>query len=268
MREFPTSKPIAWLCAAWLAMAAGACIKGNPGPDGDDWKPTVIATYPHDAQAFTQGLAVDGGILYEGTGRYGNSSIRRVELDTGAVERMVALPDRYFGEGITILGDRLYQLTWQSGIGFVYDIDTFQRIDAFGYGGEGWGLTHDDEQLIMSDGTNLLRYLDPTTYSVVRTLAVTDRGIPVTRLNELEYIHGEIWSNIWYEDRIARISPATGEVIDWIDLAALYPRAMRLGDDVLNGIAYDHDNRRLFVTGKNWPYLFELAAPVRQLSTQ
>jgi glutaminyl-peptide cyclotransferase len=165
----------------------------------------------------------------------------------------------YFGEGIAILDDRLYQLTWQNGIGFVYDLESFTQVGTFRYQGEGWGLTHDGEYLIMSDGTATLRYLDPADFSVVRTLSVTDAGRPVVHLNELEFINGEIWSNIWYDDRIARISPATGEVTDWVDLGELYPPTIRPSDDVLNGIAWDADSGRLFVTGKNWLRVFELA---------
>lgn len=247
----------------WFAgfAAVVACAQVDSDAQTGDWEPTVVATYPHDPQAFTQGLAFHEGALYEGTGQYGRSSIRQVDIETGAIQRITPLNRLYFGEGIAILGNRLYQLTWQNGVGFVYDLDTFQQIASFRYEGEGWGLTHDGENLILSDGTATLRYLDPETFAVVRTLRVTDAGRPVLRLNELEYVNGEIWSNVWYDERIARISPETGEVIEWEDLSTLYPRALRLADDVLNGIAYDADNDRLFVTGKNWPQLFELAPP-------
>jgi glutaminyl-peptide cyclotransferase len=218
----------------------------------------VVAVYPHDANAFTQGLAIDAGQLYEGTGQYGASSVRRVDLASGRVEKQRALNGRYFGEGIAILGGLLYQLTWQNGVGVVYDLESFNVQRTFEYAGEGWGLTHDGQQLILSDGTATIRFLDPQTFAVVREIEVRDGGKPVIKLNELEYIDGEIWSNIWYEDRIARISPATGEVLGWIDLSTLYPVTARSSEAVLNGIAYDAAAKRLFVTGKNWPQLYEI----------
>jgi glutamine cyclotransferase len=218
----------------------------------------VIAAYPHDPRAFTQGLVVYGGKLLESTGQYGASSLRRVDIQTGRVEQISAIDATYFAEGIAVLDDRVYQLTWQNGVGFVYDAKTFAIERTVRYTGEGWGLTTDGTHLILSDGTSALRFLDPETLAVVRQLSVTDAGIPVVRINELEYIEGEIWANIWYQDRIARIAPDSGKVLGWIDLSALYPRAGRPNDDVLNGIAYDAAERRLFVTGKNWPQLFEL----------
>ena len=246
------------LCLAWL-MAAGGCAQADdPAP----WEPHVVAVYPHDPSAFTQGLAFDDGKLYEGTGLNGRSSIRLVDLESGQVERIAPLDRLYFGEGITILNGKLYELTWRSGIGFVYDVNTFATLDSFRYPGEGWGLANDGEHLILSDGTAVIRFLDPDDFSQVRSIEVTDDGRPVDKLNELEYINGEIWSNIWYDDRIARIDPATGNVVSWVDLSTLYPQSMRLDDgDVLNGIAYDPDANRLIVTGKNWPQIFELTPP-------
>ena len=220
---------------------------------------SVVATYPHDPNAFTQGLVVYDGKFLESTGQYGASSLRRVDIETGRVERLQALDAAYFGEGIAVLHDRLYQLTWQNGIGFVYDAKTFALERTVRYTGEGWGLTTDGTHLILSDGTSALRFLDPENLAVVRQLTVTDAEIPVVRINELEYVEGEIWANIWYQDRIARIAPDSGEVVGWIDLGTLYPRAGRPTNDVLNGIAYDAASERLFVTGKNWPQLFELA---------
>ncbi len=217
-----------------------------------------MAVYPHDPNAFTQGLAIAGGQLYEGTGLYGQSTIRKVDLATGRVEKQRPINATYFGEGIAILGDHLYELTWQHGIGIVYDLATFSQQRTFQYTGEGWGLTQDGKQLILSDGSAKLRFLDPQTFAVVREIEVRDHGQPVTKLNELEYVDGEIWSNVWYDDRIARISPATGEVLGWIDLAALYPKSARSSEAVLNGIAYDAAAKRLFVTGKNWPQLYEI----------
>jgi glutamine cyclotransferase len=218
----------------------------------------VVAAYPHDPQAFTQGLAFHGGELYEGTGLYGESSIRQVDYATGLVEKKRPLNRIYFGEGIAILGEKLFQLTWQNQIAVVYDLETFEILGTHLYEGEGWGLTHDGRSLILSDGTANIKYIDPTDFSVLRTIEVHDGDTPVERLNELEYIDGEIWANIWYEDRIARISPESGEVKGWIDIGGLYPQSRRGREDVANGIAFDADSKRLFVTGKNWPQLFEI----------
>jgi glutamine cyclotransferase len=250
-----------WLVACALAAvavgaAAWAQLHGRSAPAVAGFK--VVAVYPHDPNAFTQGLAIAGGQLYEGTGLYGQSTIRKVDLATGRVEKQRSINASYFGEGIAILGDHLYELTWQHGIGIVYDLATFTQQRTFQYTGEGWGLTQDGKQLILSDGSAKLRFLDPQTFAVVREIEVRDHGQPVTKLNELEYIEGEIWSNVWYDDRIARISPATGEVLGWIDLAALYPKSARSSEAVLNGIAYDAAAKRLFVTGKNWPQLYEI----------
>jgi glutamine cyclotransferase len=219
---------------------------------------TVVAVYPHDPAAFTQGLAVEAGRLYEGTGQYGASSVRRVDLASGRPEKLRALNPRYFGEGIAILGGLLYQLTWQNGVVVVYDVETFEVERTMQYDGEGWGLTHDGQQLIMSDGSATIRFRDPQTFAVTREIEVRADGAPLAKLNELEYIDGEIWANIWYDDRIARISPRNGEVLGFIDLSALYPQNARSSEAVLNGIAYDAAAKRLFVTGKNWPQLYEI----------
>lgn len=217
----------------------------------------VVNTFPHDPRAYCQGLVIDQGILYEGTGKYGESTLRRVELDTGRVLQSVSLPRRYFGEGITIMGDKIYQLTWKSHVGFVYDKKTLNAIDRFRIVGEGWGLTHDGTHLIMSDGSSTLRFLDPQTFAVKRRLLVQSQGRRVPKLNELEYVNGEILANVWYEDYIVRIDPVSGKVVGWIDLRNLLP-GRRDREAVLNGIAYDADKDRLFVTGKNWPKLFEI----------
>ncbi len=244
------------LAAAAIGVAAWAQLGHRAGPQSYGFK--VVAVYPHDPNAFTQGLIVEKGQLYEGTGQYGASSIRRVDLKTGRVQKLHAIGQMYFGEGITILGGKLYQLTWKSGLAFVYDADTFTVQQTLQYPTEGWGLTHDGKQLILSDGSSTLRFLDPATFKTVREITVRDGGQAIDRLNELEYVDGEIWSNVWYDDRIARISPADGTVLGWIDLASIYPRSARGGDAVLNGIAYDKDAKRLFVTGKNWPQLYEI----------
>ena len=219
----------------------------------------IVNTYPHDRSAFTQGLVFEDGFLYEGTGLYGQSTLRRVELETGDILQIRGLPDQFFGEGITIYGDKIIQLTWQSNVGFVYDKNSFELLQQFNYSTEGWGITHDGERLIMSDGTSKLHFLDPQTFEEIGQLAVFDDNGPVTRLNELEYVQGEIYANVWQTDRIARISPATGRVVGWIDLEGILT-AEDLSEpvDVLNGIAYDADTDRLFVTGKLWPKLFEI----------
>jgi glutamine cyclotransferase len=218
----------------------------------------VVRTYPHDAKAFTQGLQFVDGFLYEGTGLNGSSSIRKVKLETGEVVQRRDLERAYFGEGITVWKTDLIQLTWQSNIAFVYDIRTFAPRRTFKYKGEGWGLTQDGVHLIMSDGTDELRVLDPATFAEQRRIKVTAAGAPLRNLNELEYMKGEILANVWTTDSIARVSPATGRVTGYIDLRGLLTPAEQGSVDVLNGIAYDEKNDRLFVTGKLWPKVFEI----------
>ncbi len=219
----------------------------------------VIHAYPHDEQAFTQGLVYLDGHLYESTGLKGHSSLREEDLDTGRILRFQQVPDQYFAEGLTNWGSTLIQLTWQAHIALVYDRATFRLLKTFHYEGEGWGLTQDGKDLILSDGSATLRFLDPTTFREVRHLIVKDRGVPVTQLNELEFIHGQIYANVWHSDRIARISPANGNVLSWIDLTGLLPDSQRPSPEaVLNGIAYDAARNRIFVTGKLWPKLFEI----------
>ena len=219
----------------------------------------IVNTYPHDPRAFTQGLVFADDALYEGTGLRGPSSLRKVDLKTGNILQVRQLPARFFGEGITIYGNRVIQLTWRARVGFVYDRQTFQLLHTFNYPTEGWGITHDGRSLIMSDGTSTLYLLDPQTFQEVDRLEVHTRDGPVSRLNELEYVQGEIYANVWKTDRIARISPQTGEVLGWIDLEGLLkPEDRYRRIDVLNGIAYDVKNDRLFVSGKLWPKLFEI----------
>jgi len=219
----------------------------------------IVNTYPHDPRAFTQGLVFADGVLYEGTGLRGQSSLRMVNLKTGNILRVRQIAAHFFGEGITIYGNRVIQLTWRAKVGFVYDRQTFQLLDTFNYPSEGWGITHDGRSLIMSDGTSTLYFLDPQTFREVGRLEVHTRDGPVSRLNELEYVQGEIYANVWKTDRIAKISPQTGEVVGWIDLEGLLrPEDLNGRIDVLNGIAYDVKNDRLFVTGKLWPKLFEI----------
>jgi glutaminyl-peptide cyclotransferase len=219
----------------------------------------VVQSWPHDPRAFTQGLVFRDGRLYEGTGLNAQSSLREVELETGAVLRRRDLAQEYFGEGIAHLKGRLYQLTWRSHVGFIYDAATFQQVGQFDYPTEGWGLTDDGSSLILSDGTSTLRFLDPQTHTVQRTIKVTDGGREVSHLNELEYIKGEVYANVWGTHQLVRIDPATGRVNGWINLKGLLPAQDRTGDeDVLNGIAYDSARDRLIVTGKRWPKLFQI----------
>lgn len=222
---------------------------------------TVVATYPHDPSSFTQGLVFRNGELYESTGLEGESTLRRVEIATGRTLQRIDVPSQYFAEGLALVGDELLQLTWRHKLGFVYDRTTFKQKRTFPYTTEGWGIAYDDAaRLVMSDGSDTLTFLDSKTYQPARTLKVHDAGRAVSNLNELEWVEGEIWANVWLTDRIARISPNTGEVNAWIDLSSLYPASRRTPPaDVLNGIAYDGATRRIFVTGKKWPRLYQIA---------
>jgi len=219
----------------------------------------IVNVYPHDRDAFTQGLVYVDGVLYEGTGLYGRSSLRIVDLETGEPVKLQKLPIDFFGEGITVMGDKLYQLTWKSRLGFVYDRETFDLLKQFTYRSEGWGITHDGERLIVSDGSALLYFWDPETLEELGRVTVRDDKGPVMRLNELEYVNGEVFANVWQTNRIARIDPKTGRVVGWIKLGGLLTKEdMSRPVDVLNGIAYDAEGDRLFVTGKLWPKLFEI----------
>jgi glutamine cyclotransferase len=214
-----------------------------------------INTYLHDANAFTEGLVCDGNFLFESTGLFGDSTLRRVDLATGNVLQKITLPGEYFGEGITIVNDTIVQLTWQSQIGFVYNKNSFEVLKNFTYPTEGWGLTFDGKNLIMSDGSENLFFLDPTNFQRTSQIRVHDGNSSVVNLNELEFVNGEVYANIWLQQKIAIINPETGAVRAWIDLTGL---GNSTGENVLNGIAYDAKNNRLFVTGKDWPQLFEI----------
>lgn len=219
----------------------------------------IVRAYPHDRRAFTQGLICLDGYLYESTGLKGRSSLRKVQLETGKVLQGYNLAGQYFGEGLTNWGSNLLQLTWKSNIGFIYDLQTFRVKQTFGYSGEGWGLTNDGTKIIMSDGTSTLRFLDPGTLQETGRVMVREGGQQIAGLNELEYVRGEIYANVWQSDRVARISLCTGQVVGWIDLHGLLSKAdMATPVNVLNGIAYDSQKDRLFVTGKFWPRLFEI----------
>jgi len=218
----------------------------------------IAEEYPHDAKAFTQGLVYEKGVLYEGTGLYGKSSLRKVDLESGSLLEIVTLPNRFFGEGLTIWDNKLMQLTWQSGIGLVYNKSTMDKVDEFTYPTEGWGITSDDEKLIMSDGTDTLILLDPRNFQKIGDLKVRDGSRPIFGLNELEYIKGEIYANVWPTSRIAMISPKTGKILAWIDFESKIRELNWKNADVLNGIAYDNEKDRIFITGKLWPKLFEI----------
>ena len=299
----PPATPGAWVgraagrllaLAAGLALLGGAACGGDesasasgtvlpPGmtqiPQSDEPPPPAVpfspatpryaarevASLAHDRGAFTEGLLVHDGVLFESTGIEGRSDVRRVELATGRVLQRAALPDQYFGEGIVVLRDRLYQLTWKSGKGWVRDPATLAPLDSFSYTGEGWAMTTDGTHIYMSDGTSRLRVVDPAGFRVVRTIDVTEAGQPVHYVNELEWVKGEIWANVWLKDLVARIDPATGRVVGWIDLGPLAAAARRENPnvDVTNGIAYDAAGDRVLVTGKYWPRLVQIEV-VRQ----
>jgi len=247
---------IRWLlCATAVALAVPASHAATPV-----YGYRVVHAYPHDTSAYTEGLFYKDGYLYESTGEAGESTVRKVELESGKVVQRHDLPAKYFGEGIVDWNARIVQLTWKDQLGFVYDMATFKQQRTFNYPGEGWALTRDDKRLYMSDGSPVLRVLDPQTLAATGSIMVTDNGQPVANLNELEWVKGEIYANVWMTNRIARIDPATGHVIGWIDLTGLFDVGALPdpGNDVLNGIAYDAAHDRLFVTGKRWPKLFEI----------
>lgn len=253
-----------YVAAAFALMGTLWYVSGpapaEPGPGAaPSQRYRIVNTYPHDPDAYTQGLIVRNGFLYESTGRYGRSTLRKVELETGRVLQLHRLEDEHFGEGLAEWQGRLVQLTWDSETAFVHDLSTFAAAGRFAYPGEGWGLTHDGKDFVLSDGTETLRFLDSRTFRETRRLVVRDGDVPIEDLNELEFVRGEILANVWHSDRIARISPTSGRVIGWIDLAGiLSPLYRRDPEAVLNGIAYDSASDRLFVTGKLWPRLFEI----------
>jgi glutaminyl-peptide cyclotransferase len=250
------ASPLIAVCLFTSCSSGSAKRVGGAAPK---YSYEVVHVYPHDPEAFTQGLTFRDGKLLESTGQEGRSSLRSVDLDSGQVLKKVDVAPQYFAEGITVMNGKVYQLTWQHHIGFIYNYQTFERIGQFSYEGEGWGLTNDGRSLILSDGSNRLRFLDPDTFRVTRTIAVTDAGKPVNQLNELEYIQGEIFANIWHDQRIVSINPQTGAVTSWIDCSGLISQGETPDQEaVLNGIAFDQNSGRLFVTGKLWPKLFEI----------
>ena len=249
-----------WIVSALFSWASGlsGCATREVRTDDVIWRVNIVAEHPHDSTAFTQGLAIYSGQMYEGTGRYGFSSLRRVDVVTGTIEQMVSLDGAHFGEGITVLDNRIYQFTWRNNIAFVYDPDTFTVLATLRYDREAWGVTNDGTHLIVSDGSATIRFLDPGTLESVRHITAHTGTRVVASLNELEYVNDEIWANIWYKDRIARISPVDGEILGWIDFSEPHPHRDRNAEDVMNGIAFDAVSGRVFVTGKNWPRLYEI----------
>lgn len=243
--------------AALVAIRFAGSSRSNSSNATTEVHFEVVNTYPHDPNAFCQGLDFDGDTVFESTGQYGQSTVRRVNLETGKPETLLKLDQRLFGEGLTLFKDKVIQLTWKQGLGYVYEAKTLKPLSTFRYKGEGWGLTHDGESLIMSDGSDRLKFLDPDSFAVIKTVRVKDGERSVRRLNELEYVSGQILANVWQTNRIAMIAPETGEVTGWINLTGLLTDRLRR-DDVLNGIAYEETSDRLFVTGKNWPQLFEI----------
>jgi glutamine cyclotransferase len=246
--------------AALVAFGIGLLVFQAPDHETPVLGHRVVARFPHDPEAFAQGLLFHDGHLYESTGLRGRSSLRKVEIETGRVLRRADLEDRYFGEGLVLWKDRLIQLTYTSGKAFVYDLDSFEKIGEFEYEGEGWGITHDGRELIMSDGSSVLTFRNPDSFEPTRRLRVRDGRLPVSRLNELEHINGHVFANIWRTDRVAMIDPASGEVTAWVDFRGLLSETDRAGRDVdvLNGLAHDPESGRIFVTGKLWPALYEI----------
>src|SRR5262245_4762088 len=247
------------MCVMSAAIAGMKADQTHERPDSIPvYAYDIVNRYPHDREAFTQGLIYRDGFLFESTGLNGRSTLRKVRLDTGAVVQRQDVPRRYFAEGLTEFGNELFQLTWETGVGFVYDRESFKVRRRFSYRGEGWGLTHDGSRFILSDGTPTLRFLDSKTLAEVGRVQVKDGDRDVDDLNELEFVNGLVYANVWLTDRIAMIEPATGRVVGWIDLSGLAPMPSQFTNAVLNGIAHDPVGNRLFVTGKLWPTLFEI----------
>ena len=226
----------------------------------------VINTYKHDAKAFTQGLVFHEGALYESTGQYESSTLRKVELETGKVLQKYDLPRNVFGEGLTILNGKIYQISWREGLAWQYNLEDFKLIKEFQYAGEGWGLTNDGKNLLMSDGTHIIRVINPENFETIRTIPIfRENNLPLMQINELEWVKGEIWANVWQDSMVARINPENGKILGWIDFSPMTKEEVKEpGNDVLNGIAYDEKTDRIFVTGKLWKKLFEIKVKAKQ----
>jgi glutaminyl-peptide cyclotransferase len=259
MREILSRLVVLFLLIGGCPFLMGQTSRQTPANSPQEYTFAIVRVFPHDTSAYTQGLAYRDGFLYEGTGLNGRSSLRKVRLETGEVIQHVDLGPEFFGEGITTNKDRVFQVTWKSGVGFVYDLNSFHLLRKFAYSGEGWGLATDGRELFLSDGTSEIRILDADTFQEKRRLRVHDGATLVDQLNELEFVEGQIFANVWHSNRIARISLQTGNIVGWIDLTGLLSPVYRLEPEaVLNGIAYDPIRKRLFVTGKLWPSVFEI----------
>ncbi len=252
--RLPKTRKIHLLLIICCLLAASACTGRIP-----TYTYKIVNSWPHDKAAFTEGLVFRNGSLYESNGQNGYSNLRIVDLETGSVKTNIALAAEFFGEGLTILNGKIFQLTWQNQKGFIYDQNSLAPLGEFSYEGQGWGLTDDGHALIMSNGTNTIAFLDPETFQIQRTIQVYDKDTALVNLNELEYVKGKIYANIWKTDKIVQIDPGSGRILGWIDLTGLRPdETTQDNEAVLNGIAYDQANNRLFVTGKLWPTLFEI----------
>lgn len=259
MKTISSRLAVLFLFIAFSPFLAGRDARQISAKSPPEYTFTVVHVFPHDTSAYTQGLAYRDGFLYEGTGLSGRSSLRKVRLETGQVIQRVDLGSEFFGEGITIVKDKVLQLTWTSEVGFVYDLNSFHLLRRFSYLGQGWGLAANGEEVFLSDGTSEIRVLDAEKFQEKRRFKVHDRSTLIDQLNELEFVDGQLFANVWHSNRIARISPQTGEVAGWIDLTGLLsPVYRREPEAVLNGIAYDSVQKRLFVTGKLWPSIFEI----------
>ncbi len=258
-RKARSGRRLLWLSGGLAILLSATIVFSRRQESTDVIRHEVVAVYPHDPNAYTQGLYFENGFLFEGTGRNGQSYLRRVDLQTGTVLQEAVLPSQFFGEGIVAFGDRIYQLTWTSRTGFIYDKESFEVRAQFSYSREGWGLTEDGTHLIMSDGSAYLYFLDPDSLELTRQIEVTDANGPIRQLNELEYIGDHVYANVWYTNQILKISPETGQVVGRLDLSDIVGQVeMADPDGVLNGIAYDEETDRVFVTGKLWPSLFEI----------
>lgn len=254
----PLSTRLPALAALCLAALLPSLAGAQPATGVERLRAEVVDVYPHDPEAFTQGLLYHEGKFYESTGRHGRSELRRVDVETGIVEMSVPLEDRYFGEGLALVDDRLIQLTWRERTAFVYDRETFDRLDELPYETEGWGLAYDGERLIMTDGSHQIQFRDPATFSLLDVIPVYYEGRPLPRLNELAYVEGDLYANVFMTDQIVRIDPGTGQVTAVIEAGHLIPREERQGMDVLNGVTWDPETEDFFLTGKLWPKMFRV----------
>jgi|WetSurMetagenome_2_1015567.scaffolds.fasta_scaffold47772_2 glutaminyl-peptide cyclotransferase len=254
MRRLHVAAAVVFAAILTVSVCVGVILEQPAPANRPNFTVQVVATYPHDSDAFTEGLVFDGGSLFESTGKYGSSELRRVDLQSGSVLQRAPLSGEFFGEGITVVGDRIVQFTWQNRTGFVYGKDSFAQISQFTYATEGWGLTFDGKNLVMSDGSATLYFLKPETFQVERQISVHDQNQSVTKLNELEYVDGNVYANVWQQGKIAIINPTSGAVVGWVELGTLEGSQTYQA----NGIAYDQQSGSLYITGKNWQHLYQI----------